>query len=189
MYFSLLRMFVTAFIHSRTRIAELLTPKNEEDRLRFYNERWNSTRWKMMHRVFFHRHFMRFFNRNNDVFKSKECDYWKQLYLRSERAMTVLPMHANPYGTYMLTGNFQDALPFYLRSENYDAIRANLDKLVICKGDVKGALEANRGVLFDGFNLSNIFEHMSCDQYLNELQLIVNSSAEKSTSGLLEPAW
>ncbi|MEK6744136.1 MAG: DUF3419 family protein [Nitrospirota bacterium] len=175
-YFTLLRTYVLPLIHNRKRVLKLLTPKSEDDRRTYYHEQWNNSRWRMMFQLFLHRVPMRFVSPNPDLFKSKNCDFSKQMYLRAEHALSVLPVHANAYLEYILTGNYQQSLPFYLRHENYERIRKNLDKLVIFRGGVHSALKHYQRVVFDGFNLSNIFEDMSYDQYQKELQLILNSS-------------
>ena len=175
-YFHLLRRYVLSLIHNKKRVLELLTPKSGEDRSNFYREQWNNSRWRIMFELFLHRFLMRIVSPNPDLFKSKTCDFSKRMYLRAEHALSILPVHANPYLEYILTGNFRQALPVYLRPENFEHIRGNLDKLVICKGSVQKALRVYKNVMFDGFNLSNIFEDMSYDQYREELQLILNSS-------------
>jgi len=87
-----------------------------------------------------------------------------------------LPTDKNPYLEYILTGNFQGSLPFYLRPENFDSIRRNINKLVIFKGDLQQIFEAYRTVRFDGFNLSDIFEYMSYQQYSEQLKSILAAS-------------
>jgi S-adenosylmethionine-diacylglycerol 3-amino-3-carboxypropyl transferase len=76
---------------------------------------------------------------------------------RTRHALTAIPVRTNPYLTYIMTGNYSpDALPLYLRAEHGAVIRERLDRLRL----VRGAVEEVDG-LFDGFNLSDIFEYMS----------------------------
>ena len=53
-----------------------------------------------------------------------EGDVAGRLLHRAEYAVTVLPTHDNPYLEYILTGNFSQALPHYLRPEHFQDIRA-----------------------------------------------------------------
>ena len=67
----------------------------------------------------------------------------------------------NPYLTYILTGNYGEALPHYLQPENYRRIQANIDGLTLRQGAIDAvAAEAGAGA-FDGYNLSDIFEYLA----------------------------
>jgi S-adenosylmethionine:diacylglycerol 3-amino-3-carboxypropyl transferase len=114
--------------------------------------------------------------RDPEFFRYVEGDVATRLLQRAEYALTVLPTHDNPYLEYILTGNFSRALPHYLRPEQYEAIREGLGKLVLFKGGIAEALEAHRGVKFDGFNLSDIFEYMSYGEYVQHLHRLIESS-------------
>jgi S-adenosylmethionine-diacylglycerol 3-amino-3-carboxypropyl transferase len=92
---------------------------------------------------------------------------------RIKYALTTLPTHNNPYLEYIIKGNFQNALPFFLRYENFEKIRQNLVKLKIFKGTLKEALRKNRNIIFDGFYLSDIFEYMTYNQYAEEINQIL----------------
>jgi len=64
---------------------------------------------------------------------------------------------SNPYFTYIVTGDFAPgALPRYLRPEHHEAIRRRLDRVRMVAGRVEDAVG-----IYDGFNLSDVFEYMS----------------------------
>ncbi len=113
------------------------------------------------------------FGRDPEFFKYIEGNVASRIFKRAEYALTELPTSANPYLEYILTGNFKHALPHYLRKENFESIRENLDKLVIFKGNLQDALNREAQTKFDGFNLSDIFEYMSPAQYKNEMQGLI----------------
>jgi len=73
--------------------------------------------------------------------------------------------HNNPYITYIMTGNFGDTLPFYLRKEVFLRIKENIGSLKIFSGTICRALASYRVHKFCGFNLSDIFEYMNTSDF------------------------
>ena len=175
-YFKMFRTWILPLVHGAADIAELLRPKAQAERQEFYQRRWDTAPWRLIFRLFFSRTVMGRLGRDPEFFRYVEGDVAARLLERAQYALTVLPTHDNPYLEYILTGNFARALPHYLRPEQYQAIRANLDKLVLFKGGIAEALEAHPGVKFDGFNLSDIFEYMSYGDYVRHLHLLVEGS-------------
>jgi S-adenosylmethionine-diacylglycerol 3-amino-3-carboxypropyl transferase len=153
-YFRLFRRWVLPLVHSRREVEQLLEPKSREERQRFYDEQWNSWRWRAMFRVFFSRFVMGRSGRDPEFFRYVEGSVAERIFRRAEYAMTALAPHANPYFTSIFTGNYGDVLPRYLR--DLSALRPNLDKLTLVRGSID---QAAVGV-FDGFYLSDIFEYV-----------------------------
>lgn len=173
-YFRLFRERILPLIHSYKEVERLLSFHDSNERTIFYNEKWNTFRWKLLFKIFFSRKMMGKLGRDPEFFKYVETDVANRIFKRAEYALTVLPTDANPYLEYILTGNFKNSLPFYLRRQNYDAIRNNLDKLVVFKGNLQEAFQKNSKTKFDGFNLSDIFEYMSYNQYEDEIRSILD---------------
>ena len=158
-YFSLFRRRVLPLVHGRRDVAELLRPKGEEERLAFYRERWDTWRWRMMFRIFFSETVMGRMGRDPEFFRYVEGSVAERILARVEYALTRLPVHDNPYVNYILTGSFGAALPLYARPESHAAIRENIERLEIVRGDVGAAID-RYGARFDAWNLSDIFEYM-----------------------------
>jgi len=153
-YFRLFRKWVLPLVHSRRDVEELLAPKNDEERARFYREEWNTWRWRAMFRVFFSRFVMGRTGRDPEFFRYVEGSVAERIFKRAEYALSVLPPHANPYLAFIFTGNYRAVLPRYLR--DLDALRANLDQLTLVQGSIEEAATGK----FDGFYLSDIFEYI-----------------------------
>lgn len=175
-YFRLFRKFILPLIHTMKTVDQLLNIHNESERVSFYNQKWNTLRWKLLFRIFFSRKVMGRLGRDPEFFKYVETDVAGRIFKRAEYALTKLPTDRNPYLEYILTGNFRNSLPFYLRKENFNSIRTNLDKLILFKGNMQQAFEAHKEIKFDGFNLSDIFEYMNYEQYKEELKNIIEFS-------------
>lgn len=153
-YFRIFRKWVLPLVHSKRDVENLLAEKSREERQRFYDEEWNTWRWRAMFRVFFSRFVMGRTGRDPEFFRYVEGSVAERIFKRAEYAMTVLAPHANPYLTSIFTGNYRSVLPRYLRE--LDAVRANLDKLTLVQGSIEDAATG----MFDGFYLSDIFEYI-----------------------------
>lgn len=160
-YFRMFRQRVLPLIHSCRTVAELLRAKSREDRLRFWNRRWNNYRWRLLFRVFFSRFAMGRLGRDPEFFRYVEGSVSDRILQRTEYAFTELPTDQNPYLAFLATGNFQNSLPRYLRPENHERIRSGLHRLSWAQGPIEevGARLAEDG--FDAMNLSDIFEYLS----------------------------
>ncbi len=155
-YLRLFRRRVLPLIHSRSRIEGLLAARTLEEQERFYREHWDSVRWRLVFRLFFSRFVMGRLGRDPAFFEHVEGSVGGRILERTRHALTAIPVHTNPYLTYIMTGNYSPAaLPRYLRPEQYAGIRSRLDRVV----PVRGPAESAPGT-FDAFNLSDIFEYM-----------------------------
>lgn len=175
-YFKVFRDYALPFIHQRKTVARLLTSKTRSEREMFYDEVWDTWRWRALFRLFFSRRVMGRFGRDPEFFRYVEGNVAGRILQRTRHALTVLETHSNPYLTFILTGHFGQALPFYLRRENFEAIRRNLSRLRIVHGSVDDALSQNSRIRFHGFNLSDIFEYMDETSFKGLLQNIRNGA-------------
>jgi S-adenosylmethionine-diacylglycerol 3-amino-3-carboxypropyl transferase len=179
-YFRLFRKWALTLVHPQERAIELLIRKEDRERFRFYNQKWDTWRWRLLFKIFFSRPVMGHLGRDPEFFKYVKGDVASRIMERVKYGLTALPTNENPYLEYILTGNFKNSLPFYLRRESFDIIQKNLEKLVLFKGDLDTAFRAYSTLRFDGFNLSDIFEYMSHEQYTYELQKILGFSKKEA---------
>lgn len=177
-YFHLFRNCILPLIHGKRVVSDLLQPKDAGARAEFYTSRWDSFRWRILFRIFFSKTLLGRLGRDPEFFRYVEGNVAARLLKRAQHALTTLPTDSNPYLQFIVRGNFQRVLPFYLREENFEAIRGNLDRLVLFEGSVDEAIHAHPDVAFDGFNLSDIFEYVSYEEYLAGLDRIVRSARD-----------
>ena len=160
-YFRVFRKWVLPLVHRRRTVDELLADKDAAAREEFYESRWNSLRWRLLFRVFFSRFVMGRLGRDPEFFRYVTGSVAERIMQRARYALASLPTHANPYLHYILNGNFRPALPRYLRPENFEAVRAGVERLTLFRGPVEEAAREHRAAGFDGFNLSDVFEYLS----------------------------
>ena len=161
-YFRLFSRWVLPLVHGRASRRELLLAKPTAERHRFYDERWNTRRWRLLFRIFFSRFVMAHLGRDPSFFKYVEGSVADRILDRARYALRELDVSANPYVHWIMTGTHGQALPLSLRPEHFDAIRQRVDRVQVHLGSIESWLEADRGhTRFRGFNLSDIFEYMS----------------------------
>jgi S-adenosylmethionine-diacylglycerol 3-amino-3-carboxypropyl transferase len=160
-FLHLYRTCVLPLVHPRSRVERLFRPRDRRGRQRFYDAEWNNRRWRWMARVFFSRAVMSRLGRDPQFFEYAEGGISEHLLQRAGYALSVLDPAANPYLQWLLLGCHRSALPYTLRPENFQAIRANLDRLDLRLQSIEEFIETPEASGLDGFNLSDIFEYMS----------------------------
>lgn len=164
-YFRLFRTRVLPLVHRRATVAALLRGGGPAERERFYAERWDTWRWRLLFKVFFSRFMMGRLGRDPAFFKYVEGSVADRILARTRHALTALDPADNPYLHWILTGTHGAALPWALRAENFERIRGRLDRLEWHELTLEAFLERERAgggaARVDKVNLSDIFEYMS----------------------------
>lgn len=189
-YFEIFRNAALPFVHSKDVCDEMLIKRDEKERRRFFDEVWNTAKWRTLFRMFFSRKVMGLLGRDPSFFQYVETDVAQAILARTEHALTVLDPSENPYMQWILKGTYVSALPHYLRRENYDRIKGNIDRLELRIGSIESVLDALPPASIDKFNLSDIFEYMSMDNYhklLNTLVLAGRTGARLAYWNMLAP--
>lgn len=183
-YFKLFRTRVLPLVHSRAKVEALLRGGPPAEREEFYTQRWNTWRWRLLFNVFFSRFMMGRLGRDPAFFKYVEGSVADRILRRTRHALTALDPADNPYLHWILTGTHGAALPWALRAENFDRIRARLDRLEWHELTLEAFLEREgpAGARIDKFNLSDIFEYMSPE---NTAALLARLAAASRPGGRL----
>lgn len=189
-YFTLFRRRVLPLIHAPQNIQELLRDKPQHERTAFYQQVWNTWRWRALFKLFFSRFVMGRLGRDPEFFKYVEAQVAKQILSRTQYALTVLNPADNPYLQWILTGQHLSALPYALRAENFDSVRANLDRLEIRPQSLEEFLANGTANSIDRFNLSDVFEYVAPNTFqelLHELVRVSRNGARLAYWNMLVP--
>jgi len=177
-YFRLFRTKVLPLIHKRKTVLELIAEKSIEEQHQFYKNKWNNRRYRILFRLFFGKKNLGKRGRDPAFFQYVEGSVADRILKRSEYALTEINNHGNPYLNFILLGNFPKyALPHYLRRENFNKIKTNIGHITPFKGSISQAIDRYPDVKFNAFNLSDIFEYISHDEFIQELWKIRQASA------------
>ena len=172
-FFTLFRTRVLPLVHSRERVRRLLRGGTPEEREQFYCDAWNSLRWRLLFRVFFSRYVVGRLGRDPSFFQYVDGSVADRFFARTRHALVALDPAENPYLQWIVTGRHTTALPFALRPENFEAIRANLDRLELRCESLEDYLAAQPDGTFDRYNLSDLFEYLSPENYQRLLRELV----------------
>ncbi len=178
-YLALFRRYVLPLTHSQADIKSMVTKKSETERYHFYEQTWNNWRWRVIFRLFFSRFVMGRLGRDPTFFNYVEGSVAERILERTQYALTTLDPSENPYLQWIVTGHHPQALPYSLRPENFEAIRANLECLEWHQQSVE-AFVNSIDVTIDRFNLSDIFEYMSLENYHWFLEQLIRVSGSGS---------
>lgn len=174
-YFKLFRDIILPLVHSRKKVTALLSEKELSSRITFYNEKWNTFRWKILFKIFFSRFIMGRAGRDPEFFRYVKGSVAERIYRRTSYALTEVSTHDNPYLAFILTGTFGKMLPYYAREEHYKSISDNLERLELFKGTIDEALVQYTSP-FNIFNLSDIFEYMDSQMFAASADAIISSA-------------
>jgi S-adenosylmethionine-diacylglycerol 3-amino-3-carboxypropyl transferase len=183
-YFTLFRQKVLPLVHGRKKVAELLEPRGDDQREEFYNNHWDTWRWRLLFKCFFSRFAMGRLGRDPAFFKYVEGSVADRILERTRHALVALPPHSNPYLRWILNGNYGTSLPYALRPENFEKIAAKIDTIHISELPLESVLESTTA-RFDAFNLSDIFEYMS----ETNTQALLEQIHKHSSSGARLAYW
>ena len=179
-FFKIFREKILPFVHSKKRIEKLLEKKSKQERMEYYDKHWNNFRWKLMFKLFFSKYIVGKLGRDKEFFRYAEKNISEEMKERSRYALCELNPYENPYINYILTGNYRkDCLPYFLRKENFDKIRKNLHKVEIFQSSVEEYLD-QIDFKINKFNLSDIFEYMSAENYSKLMGKIYDNAEDNA---------
>ena len=159
-YFALFRRFVLPLIHGRRTVEGVFVRRSGPDRGEFFARHWDSWRWRLATNLFFSRLVMGRLGRDPSFFAHAEGSLPAQVRRKARHAAVEIDPCDNPYMQWILLGRHTQALPLAWREEHYATIRARCERLDVARGGI----DATTG-RFDGFNLSDVFEYMSAEEF------------------------
>jgi S-adenosylmethionine-diacylglycerol 3-amino-3-carboxypropyl transferase len=189
-YFTLFRNRIIPLVHGRRTIDRLLQGGDRAARESFYERRWNTWRWRLLFKIFFSRFVMGRMGRDPNFFRYVEGSVAEHILKHTRYALTELDPADNPYLHWILAGTHGAALPYALQERHFEAIRNRIDNIEWHLLSIEDYLAQHPGMRFDAFNLSDIFEYMSADNYealLNQLVDAANPKARLAYWNMLVP--
>lgn len=180
-YFRIFKEKILPLVHNRNNVNELFRNKDKKSRIKFFETEWNSWRWRLLIKLFFSKKIMGKLGRDPAFFKYADGNLSNQIAQRVKYAMTDLNPTDNPYLYWILNNKHDNSLPYALRPENFERIRHNLDKLEWHLLSLEDYINIwkHEGKFITKYNLSNIFEYMSYDNYLKLLKNLITIGKPK----------
>lgn len=157
-YFQLFCRKILPWIHNKKNITELFRTKSEQEQRQFYQNKWNTWRWRLLFKVFFSKMVMGKFGRDPEFLKQVKVKVSDFIFNKAEHQLQSISAQHNFILQYNLTASFEKNYPHYLQKENYEKIKSNIDRIKIHLGYAEEAIKQYGK--FDYMNLSNIFEYL-----------------------------
>ena len=181
-YFQLFKNEVLPTIHSTKIVDELFEPKSAKEQEKFHNQKWHTPAWKKMYLHFFGVEMMGEHGRDPEFLKHVKGSVPAIILAREMAHLKTVAAQKNYFLFYILNNTFNlNFLPFYVREENYENIKQNLNKLVLHKGLLGSAMDSYPNCTH--FNLSDIFEYMDAELFKQVTAELIEKSAEKAVFG------
>lgn len=171
-YFKVFATKALPLVHGRKTVDGFMHAATLEDQQAFYRDRFCNRRFRLMFKVFFSEAVMKRLGRDKEYFKYNQKGLADVLRERFEACVAHNLNRENPYLQYILYNRFE-VLPLYLRPENYQKIKQNLDKIQIKKADFSD--EIGQVAQYDFMYLSDIFEYMPADAMQDMTQSITRA--------------
>lgn len=153
-YLHLFRKYILPLVHGTQTVRDLVTPKSNIERVKFYHGKWNTFRWRLLFKIFFSKAIMSGRGRSKQMFAHFKSRPIADIYAaRVKHAFTEGIVTENFYLNYILFKE-HNTLPLYLENLN----KQHPTPIKIVTQDVLSFLHTMPDNSISKFNLSDIFE-------------------------------
>jgi S-adenosylmethionine-diacylglycerol 3-amino-3-carboxypropyl transferase len=155
-----------------------------EEQAHFFESKWNNARWKFIFNLLFNKKRLskRGLNAEYFHFDDGSLSFSESFQKRAAHAFKDLPAKSNYFLALYLLGHYLNdrEVPEYLKEENFDIIKSNIDRIQTTTADSKYWLELQKENMFDGFALSNICELMDEKDTLKLFEQVARTGRDGS---------
>ncbi len=163
-YFQYFKSHFLRSFHAQDVVDGLFAEKSAEEQLAYYNEHWFKEGWADKHAQFFSSEMLGEKGRDPEFFKHFEGSVSDNILRREVAHLKTKSCQSNYLLFYILNNRFdENHLPHYVRKENYQKVKENLNRITLHQGFLEKAVEKFPDCTH--FNLSNIFEYMDEDLF------------------------
>jgi len=175
-YFQLFAARILPLIHSQAEIQKLFTSKSVEAQTAYYHKVWNNWRWKAFFRIFFSKGVMGLLGREKAKMKYVSGKVGKQIFATAEKHLKSKGCQRNYLLKYILSGGYYNERPPYAYAESFKQAKLWLQQNEIVYAESNLEEWLSQGEKYNRFNLSNIFEYMSQEEFESNIRAIEKSS-------------
>ena len=177
-YLRIFRKFILRFVLNKKQICEYLKSTNLSKQEKFFDEKWNNFLWKLLFKIFFSRVTMKLLGRDKSYFQhNKINNIANHYYNRSKYGITQIPVMGNFFMHMILTGKIPKSFKNhpYLDENNFMQLKKRINHIKYENISIYDHLKFNKRK-YTKYNLSDIFEKGSFNEYENLLSLISTNS-------------
>ncbi len=172
-YFFHFGKLLRIFLGSR-KVETLLKHKKLFTQKRFFDQVWNSRRWRWIFNFFFSRPIMSRYMDPSHFRLIQDLRFGPLIRHQADHVLRNLPIWKNYFVHWVLSGSYPagDCMPPYLQENNFDIIRGRVDRISIVNEEIETYLDRCECSFFSKFNLSNIFDWVDDDSFIALLHAI-----------------
>lgn len=166
-YFFHFGKLLRIFLGSK-KVEALLKHKELFTQKRFFDQVWNSRRWRWIFNFFFSRTIMNRYMDPSHFRLVQELRFGPLIRNQADHVLRNLPIWKNYFVHWVLTKSYpsEDCMPPYLQKNNFDIIRRRVDRITIVNEEIETFLDRCECNTFSKFNLSNIFDWVEDDSFI-----------------------
>jgi len=161
---------VMLLVQGKRRINGLFVDKSPIEQKIFFQQYWNTRRTRFMFDLFFNKFILAKRGLKADYFHFDDGSdsFSASFFNRFSRALRDIPVKGNYFLHSYLKGKYKspNEVPDYLLEQNFNMIKARLDKIKIITSDAKVWLSSMPDNYLNCFGLSNICELMNAEDTL-----------------------
>jgi S-adenosylmethionine-diacylglycerol 3-amino-3-carboxypropyl transferase len=152
-------------LQGRRRVLGLFKEKTEKEQEVYFDTVWNTKRFHYLFKLLFNKRMLAKRGLVADYFHFDDGSrsFAESFYNRSKKAFRDIPVKGNYFLSLYLLGKYNNnnEVPAYLKEENFELIKARVDRIKIITSDAQGWLDSMQPESINCFALSNICELMS----------------------------
>ena len=169
------------FLYKSDPIQKIFYCPDLEIQRKVYNS-INFKKWHMLNWSFLNRRVLSMVKGAHSFKFVEEKEFDKNLNRKIDHTMRNVYNRDNYFFQLILLGRFltPDSVPPYLKSENFDNLKKNIDKLRVYQGITTDILKDYGKESFSKFSMSNIFEWMEDDIFNGVIREIIDIAKENS---------
>lgn len=163
-YFYIFRNYILPLLIKKRNLILLLNEKNLKKRKEYWDLYTKESQWRFLLKLFSSRLVMSFLGRNPKMFKEvKKKNLGLHYYYKLRDMILNSPVDNYYLKAVLLSPGTYDELPFCYHKKNFKKLQNSLDKIEYLNYDLSSFLHYSikNNLLFDSFNLSDIFEPLS----------------------------
>lgn len=166
---------ILKWLYGEEEILKLFQAKNLEEQQEAYRN-FRKKRWNALHRILLNRKILSFVKGAHSFAMVDFEDFAGNLNRKRTLGLTRFYNPDNYFMSLMLLGgHYHDkGMSPYLLRENYPKLQKNIGALEIYKGTIGEVLAKDGPATYDRFNLSNIFEWMTNEQFNSIMREVID---------------
>lgn len=156
---------VRLLVHGRKGVERLLAQSGQAEQRRFYDEQWNTRRWRLLFQVLCNRLILRRTYDPAFFEHASNPSFARHFHHAAELALRELPATENYFLQFMFAGHYPPAaMPAYLDEANGTRLAQTGERLTLVDAGFADYLREQPDGSIAGFALSNICEWLTDEQ-------------------------